>query len=221
MNQTKKDLLNHFNEQVKFLKASSYSYDKGFYGEAKRLACTIAVLVYDSKGSISLFTQLRIKNIRFYDTGVMHDKMKKIMKEKLGESGRNFHCDIQRLVCLAHMGPDPKLYPPLLEDGLKDHNKLSFNDWWHQKVIDDSKNKFTRKDIVLSVRNKDGGAHVDPKLDKKYMELSRLGSADLTLKKSGNIIKHGPELGTIRQITFELLRSIDDQIKNKGHCSIL
>jgi len=45
---TKAELLDYLREQITFLRNSIDSYDKGFEGEAKRLATTIRVLVHDT-----------------------------------------------------------------------------------------------------------------------------------------------------------------------------
>jgi hypothetical protein len=59
--QSRKELEAHLDEQIKFLEASAAAYDKGFDGEAKRLAVTLKVLLYDTKQSHSLLSQLGLK----------------------------------------------------------------------------------------------------------------------------------------------------------------
>ena len=56
--QTSEELLAHLWDQIKFLVASSKSYDQGFEGEAKRLAVAIRVLMHDTTQSNALLTQL-------------------------------------------------------------------------------------------------------------------------------------------------------------------
>lgn len=53
---------------------------------------------------------------------------------------------------------------------------LSFDDWWNQIVIDDKNEKFTRKDLVLYIANKEGGCHVDAEVDENYDELFNYNS---------------------------------------------
>jgi hypothetical protein len=56
-------------EQVDFLRASAERFDAGQEHEAKRLALTIRVLVYDSGNGDSLLAQLGLKStLRFLDT---------------------------------------------------------------------------------------------------------------------------------------------------------
>lgn len=68
--QSKEDLEQHLDEQLRFLSRSADAYDAGFTDEAKRLAVTIRILVHDTRNSTSLMTQLNQKTRPFYDTSV-------------------------------------------------------------------------------------------------------------------------------------------------------
>jgi hypothetical protein len=86
----------------------------------------------------------------------------------------------------------------------------SFNDYWNKTILRDTQgNDFSRKDIVLYVTNQDGGAHVDPKIDALYRELTRNNS--LGYRKTADKISwqgyKGAELAVIRQIGHEILRT--------------
>jgi hypothetical protein len=48
-------------------------------------------------------------------------------------------------------------YDPVPEDS----PAILCTDWWEQPVFIRDKTVYTRKDVVLSAANKDGGAHVD------------------------------------------------------------
>lgn len=57
---------------------------------------------------------------------------------------------------------------------------ISFDEWWNETVIimpmadwSGIRALFTRRDIVLTVRDKDEGSHTDPILPPDYLELSR------------------------------------------------
>ena len=62
---SEEDWLEHLDEQIDFLKASSTSFDTGFHGEIKRLAISVRVLVHDTSNSTSLLALLdkKISNI--------------------------------------------------------------------------------------------------------------------------------------------------------------
>jgi hypothetical protein len=67
---TNDELAAHLAEQLQFIEASADAFDKGFEGEAKRLAVTLRVLLHDTKSSRSLLGQLGRKNIDFLDTAI-------------------------------------------------------------------------------------------------------------------------------------------------------
>jgi hypothetical protein len=85
-----------------------------------------------------------------------------------------------------------------------------FSRWWNKVVIvDSSSTKFSRKGLVLSIVETDGGAHIDPALENSYLQLTRLNSVGWRFVSNGaardisNI-----ELYSIRQICEELLATI-------------
>ncbi len=54
------ELQAHLAEQLQFLEASADAFDRGFRGEAKRMAATIRILVHQTHRSHSLLGQLGI-----------------------------------------------------------------------------------------------------------------------------------------------------------------
>jgi len=226
MRQSEDDLVSHLIEQLAFIRISSVSYDNGFFGESKRLANTITTLVHDTAQSTSLLSQIGKKDILFCDTGARSDApfeqmnaiMEKYRKEqeakgKLVQGVSNN----QRLVIMATFGKScgaSGLWKPLLEEGLEDSAMLAFNDWWVQPVISDVQGAgLSRKELVLSVRNKDGGAHIDPVLDLKYAQVTRTNAERVRLYQGDEFIQEsGPEHGTVRQIAFEVEYSIRSQL---------
>lgn len=200
--QTKKELLAHLNNQIRFLADSANSYDKGFEAEAFRLAVAIRILVHDTSESKSLLTQLDKKNILFYDTA--WDFNPDNIAPYLG------------LVALKIGGVNIGEYSAHLDDLSEErlNKKLLFDAWWTKIIIKDTKHiLFTRKNLVLNVANKDGGAHIDPNIDKEYAELSRFDSMNWKRVVEGieHPFKNRPELASIRQITHEVLKTLKDE----------
>jgi len=67
--QTKKELEEHLNEQLHFLEVSADSFDRGDDSEAKRMAVHIRTLLHDTSKSESLLKILGIKDKTvFYDS---------------------------------------------------------------------------------------------------------------------------------------------------------
>lgn len=200
--QSKRELLNHLENQINFLKSSAQSYDNGFEAEAIRLSVAIRILIHDTSESESLLSQLGKKDILFYDTARNLD-------------ARNRVTDIG--LALLRLSPRGAEYHPGLDDipSERINIKVPFNKWWNKVVILDKKrNDFTRKDLVLFVANQDGGAHIDPSLDKKYAELSRFNSLAWRVVKGGveSAFRNRPELACIRQMTHEILKTLKDEL---------
>lgn len=113
--------------------------------------------------------------------------------------------------------PEPIKMLPLLGDSFREIPVL---DWWSKEpVFSHQKDKFSRKVIVLSAANKDGGAHVDRQLENYYEVLC---AGKYTFGITGNLtyagappfqqgVTHYPKnahLALIRQFAHEALISI-------------
>jgi len=200
--QTEDEMKSHLKEQIEFLKRSSQSYDEGFTSEAKRLTVAIRVLLHDTQKSTSLLTHLKKKDILFYDTSLDHNPNN--LLPTLG-------------LIMMKIGPNGAEYVPPLDDGPPIRyckGKIPFEKWWNEIVLVDGKgNKLTRSDLVLAVANKDGGTHVDPKLDKAYVDLTRFNSLGWKFVQSGieKDFATGPELASVRQISHEVLKSLKEE----------
>lgn len=200
--QTEDELKSHLKEQIEFLRRSSQAYDEGFTSEAKRLAVVIRVLLHDTQNSTSLLTFLKKKDILFYDTSLDYNPHN--LASTMG-------------LIMMQIGPNDARYVPPLDDGppTRYHKaKVTFKKWWNKIVFVDTKgNKLTRKDLVLAVSNKDGGAHVNPKLNKAYADMTRFDS--LGWKFIGGGIEKNfatrPELASVRQMSHEVLKSLKDE----------
>ncbi|MEZ9686609.1 hypothetical protein AB4453_23915 [Vibrio atlanticus] len=197
--QTKQDLLIHLKDSCDFLEISCRAFDDGYIGEGKRLATTLRVLLHDTQSSKSLLSQLKVKTeMRYLNTAIPYDP-KNLMSHHglVGIRGCNENAE----------------YFAFLDDSVGAVKYVKFPNWWNEIVISDSnKNQFCRRELVLSLTNKDGGAHVDPKLTDKYAALSRNNSigwvfhnGDENTEGSGII---GIELHSVRQIAYECLESI-------------
>ncbi len=126
--QTIHELEAHLKEQTNFLLASADSYDRGFQGEAKRLASTIRLLVHDHGSNKALLEQLdRLNSTLFYDSGLPNTP-----GNLLTYSG---------LVVSAHtkMGAE---YLPMLDDHqIGPGEWLPFAPWWETTIFVDNKRR--------------------------------------------------------------------------------
>ena len=200
--QTGEELLDHLKEQIEFMKASAASYDSGFEGEAKRLAIAIRILVHDTSQSISLLAQLDKRHVLFYDSASVYDPRNMLPSNcltmmKISKAGSEY------------VAPLDNLSPSRNKD-----KKVGFDRWWNRDLMykDSAANTFTRKDLVLTVANKEGGAHIDPKLDQAYAKLSRFNSLGWKyIVNSKEKPLPSPVPSSIRQIALEVSKTLSDE----------
>ena len=88
---------------------------------------------------------------------------------------------------------------------------VPFEQWWNEVVIKDrGGNTFTRKDIVLTMANKEGGAHVDPNLNESYANLTRFNAQGWKVITGGTVTvpENSITAASMRQIAHEMLESL-------------
>lgn len=199
--QTREELITHLSDHLSFLKSSADSYDAGHDGEAKRLAVSLRVLFHDTKSSHSLLGQLDRLNNSFFSTAIPYDP-------------RNI--DTHNGLTFIGMAGSETRYLAMLDD-VPYRSWKPFIEWWNEIVfVDKNKNQFTRKNLVLSVANQDGGAHVDPLISQNYAQLSRHNSLGWVhgVNENTDPIPNA-EKAAIRQIAHETLRSLVPSYEKK------
>jgi len=196
--QSTEELQQHLKDTIQALQDSANAFDEGREWEAKRLAASIRVLLHDTSVSKSLLGQLGQKAIPFYDTSLPHSPENVLTYS--GLTAMEMTPQGANHVALLDMLP-PEIPPRWVE----------FDNWWHGIIfIDKNASKTSRMDLIGAVANTDGGAHVDPVLDGKYANLSRRNSLAWRFKgPRGDVPLDGPEKAAIRQITHEVLKTLN------------
>lgn len=182
-------------EQLDFLHASGRSFDNGFFGEIKRLAVAVRVIVHDTKNSTSLLSMLDKKSGYFLDSADSYDDENLMPHSSLV----TIHMCPDRVEAAAHF------------DDVINQRSVSFDEWWDGIVlVDDHHEEFSRKDICLYLANKEGGAHVDATIDEKYERLRKANAAGWIMGNDPSKTIHAGDHvpATMRQIAHELLKSL-------------
>lgn len=185
------DLQDQFKEQLNFIEKSAKAYDEGDFTEAKRMAVALRILLHKTAASTSLLYSLGLQDItNFQSSSSQYDP-------------GLFPC-YHTLVTVGML--EHKYYPLFTVSNV--FSFQSYGSFWNEEIIfsDNTGNKFTRKDLVCYLADQDGGAHVDPKIDKAYYELSRGNSLGWKFKdgeKEGELT--GAEHAAVRQIAHEVL----------------
>jgi hypothetical protein len=187
------ELSGQLKDHVTFIRASCGLYDSGHGGEAKRIATSVRVLVHDTDVSHSLLEQLGYKQTLQFLTLALPNK-------SYNRGPYHGLLDID----LANRVYVPKLdqVPP---------RPISFRDWWSDAVLKDGDGTlYTRRDLVLALANKDGGAHVDPEMDEAYERLTRENHVGYEVAVGGKSIKwrENPVFPSVRQIGHEILETL-------------
>jgi hypothetical protein len=138
------DLSAHLKRQLVFLRNSVAAYDSGCAEEAIRIGVAIRVLCHDTQKSESLLTKMGRK-----------DTLQLVTTAKTVPNDFLVNMDFGELMAGMTFGRTHE-YDPVPEDA----PAIFCADWWEQPIFIRDKKAYTRKDVVLSAANKDGGAHV-------------------------------------------------------------
>jgi hypothetical protein len=184
---------------MRFLRASAAAFDAGDESEAKRLAQTLRNLLHDAK-SKSLLTLLGVKHKLQYI-----DSADKPPADPPGPG-------VARLIGFAsslapiEIGPHgTKFVAPL---DTQPATAEVFSKWWTAAIArDHHRHVFSRKRVVLTVANQDGGAHIDLDLPADYAAMTR---GDSFGRVGGVYLNPAPAI--VRQIAYEVEATITGQL---------
>lgn len=198
----------HFREQQEMLRDGCEDFDKGRKHAAKRLAVTLRILLHHRGQSRALLVQLGVQDrLEFVESSGRPNPA-----NHLGENTLVFLMTKQEGGALrAEWVPRCTLPPrPGLADVL-----LPFDEWWQMPVVNDRKGgSFTRETLVLTVANKDGGAHVDPLIPADYHGLSRGNSLGWNVHDADGDrpMTDNPVPPSLRQVAQEVLDTLNRHV---------
>ena len=192
MNEFENQLANH----LRFIRNSCDEYDKGFTDEALRIAVSLRVLFHDTKNSTSLLTHLNRKEEVQLISTFATDQL------KIPNTNINWHTVIPLMIT------SKGVKPPL--ETWKTRRIIGVEEWWNEKIWVEGNFILSRRDIVLSAANQDGGAHVDSKPSNKTMKVK--AGPVVTIKINGKLIENGLKNHhhpLLRQMAYEIINSKD------------
>ena len=189
----------HFKTHIKFLQRSSIAYDEGHLEEALRMAVSLRVLFHDTKSSTSLLSHLGAKaTTRLKSTFVSQKSM------ETDFPGIQWHTVLPVMLTSAGVKPPT--------DTWEVRSALLADDWWNEDVWLEDAVALSRRDIVLSSANQEGGAHVDENPNAKTRMVKAGPRVTVTVNgkplESGMVNHHYP---LIRQMAFEVTTSPEMQ----------
>lgn len=191
------ELEEFLNEQIGFLRLSADAYDDGKHAESKRLASTLRTLLHQTKTSKALLGQLGRLETTLFFSSALPTHSENILPELglIAISSRSTHYE-----ALLDGVPPPAR-----------NRRLPFQAWWNEVVFRHGANNaevMTRRRLVLSAANKEGGSHVD-EAEPDYAQLNadRLRWFSGVTGSEVALVKGAPA-AALRQIAHEVLRSL-------------
>jgi hypothetical protein len=189
-------------EQCGFLRKSCDAFYAGDQTEAVRIAVAIRVFVHDTNRSEALLKQLRPDFL----TLPISDKV-----AFLPAKGEQWQMRIEVPVGFAMSTEGIVPYAPDLKS--PSYAQVTLEDWWNRSClkipINGGIGQYSRKDLVLVLANKEGGAHVDPKLPPDYVAL--IDSHPIQFWHNGmQLDSMNIARCMVAQSGVELLKSIDE-----------
>jgi len=195
---SKDELKKELREQLLLLRHSCQAFDGGLEAVGKHLSLSLRVLLHHHGRSRALLDQLGLRSGRFLDSAGPLNPRNLLTECNL--VGMRMTSEGASYLALVSMGGGPLPLRP-----------TPFVEWWNEPVLKDNRGrKFSRRELVLNVADTDGGAHVDPELEEKYMALSRENSLGWVFTNGDvqSALSGRPELACMRQIAHEVLSTI-------------
>lgn len=187
-----KDFIENFMIQLKLIKNSCDLYDKGDEFEAIHLASNLRVLLHDKNRNVSLFEHLEIKHkVKYLSTTL----------------------DFQPANLMSHFGLGyirttniQSEYKPNLDLDYSRSKLLNFDEWWNEIILSDTNEFVSRKDVILGIADKEGGAHIDSEIDDVQRKFSKENG--LGWESNGVPILTNTYYVSLRVIAQEILESL-------------
>ncbi|KMK53172.1 hypothetical protein FEFB_11000 [Fructobacillus sp. EFB-N1] len=178
MKHKNKKLLRHTNEETEELLQNCFqnlldyanSFDSGNFQSIRQAANIIRMLFYDSKTCHSLLNQITNKeDIRLLNTFLIDEK-------DTFYSGGVWIIQTFKKIPFSNVPDTSQLYSTFVPDDLEklsEKREIVFKSWWNGIVFKLGNSILTRKDIIISMANQDGGSHVDTEVDETYLNIAR------------------------------------------------
>lgn len=206
-----RDLAGQLRDHLGLLERHGRLFDESHHTEAKSLAVSIRVLVHDTPASRSLLGDRMLDVLRttqFLDTASV------VVPAPGTQAVVGMQPGLLVLRMQASATPADRTaawHPKLGAD--PSSRWVDFASWWERPVsiAPRAAKLFSRRDFVLALANKEGGAHVDPSMSEIYTVLSRdHGLGPMVVSDDGGLVapEHDPTYAAVRQVAFEMEQTI-------------
>lgn len=209
MRKSLQDFREDLSRAIENLQAVVSAYDQGFASATISMAVSIRTLFHQTKNSKALLHQVLSLSGEDLATFPMISTKEADVPGRLLLFG---DC-----IVAMEMNQNGMRFVPLLDS--QNSRTIPFSEWWNEKVIRDVRNgyenpvKYSRKDIIITHADQEGGAHFDPVKSNLHDLGSEQAAGWVYYNSDGNVVSEdqNQKAATIRQISYETLRSL--------HCS--
>lgn len=192
------DFARQFREQLTLLRIHCRTFDDGSSIVGLSIAVCLRVLLHQSKSSHPLLGHLQMLQGPYFDSA-----------GPLRSGNLLIECPLVRYI-MDDSGA--RYLATLFQIDPRTHPRFEYQLWWNSPVIrHPDGTEFSRKELVLMIANKDGGAHVDPSIDIGYRSVAGENAFGWTFVGADGREKPmegRPELACVRQVAHELLNSV-------------
>lgn len=159
---SKENLLTKVREQTDFLLASARGFYGGNFAESLRIAAHLRTLVHESGTNKPLLRQVRSDGLDL---------------QILDNVGETKHAGEEVFSFSAGLRVDKPAVFPSVDLESTNYKRCSIGAWWNRQVFAfwsqgqqgiSKWTTYTRKQVILILANKEGGAHVDSEIDPAY-----------------------------------------------------
>jgi hypothetical protein len=161
-----------FDNQIGHMRRSCFAFDQLEFEEYERIAAAIKILVHDKasargRPSQSALTQIGvdISRLEFVQSGAFE------LSGPVAEGSWRNPLPLVTMQKVDGAWSYVPLYGRFSRAELP--NLVSFDTWWNQPIFETADGRaLARSELILTVRDQDGGSHIDSEIDgEKYLEL--------------------------------------------------
>lgn len=170
LDRTNEEMLIQLKNCLQDLSLDALAYDNGKFQAIRRASASLRILFYDSGNSHSILNQIYDKNkFHLLNDFVIPPKWHTYFGDVLF---------VELPGTILNPGDIYTTFLPSYDIATKKVPLISFEDWWNGTIFTTNTQKnsgtsLTRRELILTMANQDGGAHVDPRVEENYMYLAR------------------------------------------------
>jgi hypothetical protein len=189
------DFSENLRTHLSFIARSCELYDQGHKEETLRVAVSLRVMFHDTNRSVSLLKHLQRKD-------TLHLISTFVSQKSMSAEYGNIHWHTVIPVMLTSQGVQAPM------TSWPTRAVLLIEDWWQEQIWLEGSIALSRKDVILSAANQDGGAHIDANPNENTKRVKR--GPEVTVAINGMPLKGGMgnhHFPLIRQMAYEVLES--------------